>query len=130
MAIKKFKTQDGTYKQVEGGGSHLTRIGPMWKEVEERFWRSAYAAGCISQDMVENTAMDHVDHAAIRQIERIAVRNKDIMDVMRNIYESNDLDALAPNGRPKINLITERLGYRVTNSERDALWYKLQEDLK
>jgi hypothetical protein len=126
----RFKTRNGNTIQVSGGSGHDAVVGPEWRDLEERFHLSAYASGCISEDQIRNTANEHIDPAAQEMITKIALRNEAILGVMRDIIDNNNLKALNSNGMPITTFLSEKVGFRVNNSERDALWYKLQEGKK
>lgn len=126
----KFKTRNGNTVQVSGGSGHDAVVGAEWRELHERFHQSAYANGCISEDQIRNTSTTRVDGEAQERITKIAMRNEAILGVMKDIIENNEIDALNSNGFPNTKIISERVNFRVNNSERDALWHRLQEEMK
>ena len=130
MITKKFKSSDGTEKYISLTSGHTFRINKNWQSIPDWAWMDCYAAGCISEDMINNLASDDINPEVLSKLQTTAQRKDDIKRAIIRWYNENQLDKFDVRGAPKVRELTEEVGFRVGKNERDEVWYKLQEELK
>ena len=125
--MKKFKSTTGQPVRVALIDGHVAIIGTEWTDLHERFHSQAYANMCISEDMIKNAALDGLDPATVNVINNVALQKNEVEAAIRKLIEENQLDAFdSKYGKPKSNILTDMVGFRVTNAVRDEVWYKVQ----
>lgn len=125
--MKRFKSTSGTPIRIALLSGHVAWVQTEWTDLQERFWSEAYSLGCISEDMIKNTSMSQVDHRVLNTLNNIALQKNEVEDAIRRLVKENKLDDFDKNGKPKSSVLTTMVGFRVTNSMRDEVWYRVQE---
>jgi hypothetical protein len=125
--LKKFKTQGVEDVRLASIDGHVTFVTPEWKELHPRFHSQAYSMGCISDDMVRNTALEGMDTSVVNTLNNVALQKNEVETAIKRLVADNNLDAFDSKGKPKSTILTEMVGFRVTNPVRDEVWYKVQE---
>ena len=126
--MKRFKSTTGQPVRIALTTGHVAVIPTQWMDLHERFHSQAYANGCISEDMIKNTASDHIDPKIVNVMNNVALQKNEVADAIRTLVRANDLEAFDSKGKPKSNILTDMVGFRVTNAVRDEVWYKVQQD--
>jgi len=129
--MKNFKSLDGTNKRIALLTGHTIIIGPDWTPVHERFHPEAYSCGCISEDQVKNLGIEGATDSAAKTLNKMSLKKSDIRTAIIKLINENKIDAFTSGihgGKPKSSVLSEMIGTRVMNSERDAIWYKMQEE--
>lgn len=125
---KNFKSTGGKTVRIALLDGHVTLVEPSWTSIHKRFWNSAYASGCISEDMVKNTSTADIDPRVISTMNNIALQKNEVADAIRKLVRDNSLEAFDSRGKPKAVVLTEMVGFRVTNAVRDEVWYRVQQE--
>ena len=125
--MKRFKSTTGKPVRISLLDGHTIIIGTEWMDVHQRFHAQAYAGQCISEDMVKNAALDGVDPAVVNTLNNVALQKNEVESAIRKLVADNALEAFDAKGKPKSNILTDMVGFRVTNAVRDEVWYKVQE---
>lgn len=124
----RFKSKDGSVVRVARLDGNVFIVGPEWRELPERFWQDAYANGCESEDQVTFKEIN-VNRKALDMMNRVATRKDEIKGIILSLVKEGDLSNFGKNdNKPRSAAITERAGYRVTNSERDEIWFNIQNE--
>jgi hypothetical protein len=128
--MKRFKSADGSEVRVALETGHVTIIGNEWTELHERFHSQAYANGCISEDMAK-LAEIKLNKETVNKIETVALKKEKIKGAIQQLLEEFD-QANFTNGTnlPKSTVLTKMIGEKVSNSERDEVWYGMQKDIE
>lgn len=130
MESKKFKSITGSRVRIALLDGHVAWIEEEWTDLHPRFHSEAYAAGCVSEDMYRNSKLSDADARVANTMQNVALQKKDVEDAIRKLVEDNELDAFdRKNGKPKSTVLSEMVGFRVTNPVRDEVWYRVQESL-
>lgn len=127
MEYKRFKSPDNSVRRVALLSGHVFLIDGEWSPIPEYAWKASYAEGAISEDMIRNLTADNMDVEALNRINTVADRNEQIRSKIKEWVANNELDHFTSNGKPKATDLTEALGFRVTNADRDTVWFKLVE---
>lgn len=127
MQNKRFKSMTGEEVRIARIDGHVTLIGTEWTDVHPRFHTDAYAAGCISEDMVKSSATSDVDPKVVNTLNNIALQKNEVESAIIKLVKNNDLESFDSKGKPKATVLTQMVGFRVTNAVRDEVWYKVQE---
>lgn len=126
MEIKRFKSMSGEEVRIARIDGHVAIIGTEWTDLHPRFHSDAYAAGCISEDMIRNAPTD-VDPKVVNTLNNIALQKNEVESAIIQLVKDNDLEAFDTKGKPKSSILTKMVNFRVTNAMRDEIWYKVQE---
>lgn len=126
--MKRFKSTTGEPVRIAMIDGHVTIVGTDWTDIHERFHTQAYAGGCISEDMIKNSAVNDIDPSVVNVMNNVALQKNEVADAIRKLVRDNDLEAFDSKGKPKSTVISTMVGFRVTNAMRDEVWYKVQED--
>lgn len=126
MESKRFKSTTGEEVRIAQTSGHITIIGTDWTDVHPRFHSDAYAAACISEDMVKSSAVEGVDPSVVNKLNNIALQKNEVETAIKKLVKDNELDAFDSKGKPKSNVLTSMVGFRVSNAIRDEVWYKVQ----
>lgn len=129
MASKLFKSASGEPVRLALLSGHIAVVGNEWIQLDERFHSSAYASGCISNDMALNNEIS-INQRTVEILDKVAQKKEKILGAMRTLVEDYNSDNFTTGNKPKTSLLTEMIGERVMNNERDELWYTLQDELK
>lgn len=127
--MKRFKSTSGNQVRIALLSGHVALVETTWTELHQRFWTDAYSQGCISEDMVKNTSTSDVDPKVLNTLNNIALQKSEISDAIRKLVRDNVLESFDTNGKPKATKLTSMVGFRVTNSLRDEVWYKVQQEM-
>lgn len=129
--MKKFKVTGADPIRVVAEGGYITWVTTEWSPLHQRFHTDAYSKGCISEDMVKNTSQAEVDPSVINVLNNIALQKNEVETAIKKMVEKgNPDDFQQTTGKPKTTVITKLVGFRVTNSVRDEVWHKYQENQK
>ena len=131
IAIKRFKSTSGSPVRVVRDGQ-VAWVETDWSPLPPFFHRQAYIEGCISEDMVQNTSTDYISPGLLKNLNKVAMKKERIKDAILQMIEENEI-SLFTNFRnkgfkPKATVLTERLGERVTNGDRDEIWFHMLKD--
>jgi len=109
-------TQEPVYLALTS--SHTAVVGPELGELEQRFHREAIAEGCIPEGM---------DAAPMpKQTER--TKSEVIDDAIRKMIADAKPEDFTRDGKVDANALSERVGFAVSASERNAAWDKISND--
>lgn len=126
--MKRFKSTTGQPVRIALTDGHVIVINTDWMDVHQRFHSQAYANGCISEDMVKNTASSQIDPKVVNVMNNIALQKNEVADAIRQLVRDNDLESFDSRGKPRSDILTKMVGFRVTNAVRDEVWYKVQQE--
>lgn len=129
MQYKNFKSGTGKEVRVALTSGHVFLVHKEWQPIPEFAWQDMYSCGAISEDMIKNVSSESMGAAAVAVINSVAMRKETIKQTIRDMIEDNDPEYFMKDGRPKSPEITKRTGLKITNNERDEVWFKLQEEL-
>lgn len=130
MESKNFKSITGDRVRIALLDGHVTWVEEGWTSLHPRFHSAAYAAGCVSEDMYRNSKLSDADARVANTMQNVALQKNEIEDAIRKLVAENDLDSFdKKNGRPKSTVLSEMVGFRVTNPVRDEVWYRVQESM-
>lgn len=130
MESKKFKSIAGQPVRIALLDGHVAWVAEEWTDLHPRFHSAAYAAGCVSQDMYRNSQLSESDARIANTMQNVMLQKKEVEDAIRKLVEDNDLEAFdKKNGKPKSTVLSEMVGFRVTNTVRDEVWYYVQESM-
>jgi hypothetical protein len=128
--LKKFKSPDGSDRRVvSDDGCSIIVVNDAWQKVPAELWEDCYAMGCISEDMLVNSAVSSVDQSVQETITKVHARKDAIKTEILKIIHNNEIEAFDAHGRPKATLLTERLGFRVTGPERDEALHMAKQEI-
>lgn len=130
MDRKEFRSNDGTEKYIALTSGHAFRIGNEWRMIPEFAWTACYAGGCISKDMIENTATSVVNEVILDSITKVATRKNDIRGIIKRWYNDNEKNKFTVDGNPHLRELASELGYRPIRGEVNEVWRSLKEELK
>lgn len=130
MNTKEFRSNDGTEKYVALLSGHAFRINTDWTSIPEFAWAECYANGCISKDMIENTATSVINSTVLNSITKVATRKSDIRGIVKRWYDDNEKDKFTVDGNPHLRELASELGYRPIRGEVDEVWFELKKELK
>lgn len=130
METKKFKSIASKPVRIALLDGHVAWVTEEWVDLHPRFHSEAYAAGCVSQDMYRNAQLSETDARIANTMQNVALQKREVEDAIRKLVEENDLESFDnKNGKPKSTVLTEMVGFRVTNAIRDEVWYYVQESM-
>lgn len=124
----KFRSPDGKDKRVALLTGHTAIIGSEWRELEPQFHSGAYAAGCISENMIQNTVLESVDPKVSKSLTEKADKLANALMILRGWIADNDMSRFNSDGKPKTVELSKELGYRIYNYDRDYYWEKYLEE--
>lgn len=127
MENKRFKSMSGEDVRIARVDGHVTVITTEWTDIHPRFFSEAYAAGCISEDMVKAGSSNSLDPRVVNTMNNVALQKNEVESAIMKLVKENDLDSFDTNGKPKSQVLTKMVNFRVTNAMRDEVWYKVQE---
>ena len=129
------KTQFIKFRAMPGAGSvrialtsgHIFEITEDdWAEIPSFAAREARAAGCMDEDqfnalraMVES---GQVSDEGGQKFDRA----EEIKNAMLDILDMGDEKMFDKDGRPLVQILTDRCGFQVTANERNEIWTQLQ----
>ena len=118
MAEIKFYPPAGKESVTVGLTSgHMAVVNAEGTALDKLFHAEAIAQGCrLTND--EDDAQDETFDRAGR-----------IREVMEDLLDSNNEDAFTANGLPQTDVLSKACGFRVTSSERDAIWAEVSADM-
>lgn len=124
MEIKKFRSRNDETVRLASTSGHILLIGSEWVKLATPEQQSmAYAAGCISEDMLVNKEVEKaVDTGLIDQLKITADTKEKIREAIQVAIDNNKLDAFTVSGRPKIKYMREYIGGSVPNHLLDEVW--------
>ncbi len=125
MSYKNFKSPTADVRRIaltEGG--HIFLIGTEWKPVPEFAWSSAYAAGCISEDMAVN---GNIPAELLRTLADESVLIEEIKKTILQAVEDGTVEAFNKDGSPKATWVRTALGKKDIGAHVvDRVWSKIQ----
>ena len=130
--IKRFKSTSGKPERIIAN-TCVAIVGTDWTILPPLWHREAYAAGCISEDMVEKTLEERVDPNVTKSLTKVALKREKIRDTILSWLQNNEVDNFykpyrAKNYLPRLKNLSEAIGERVFKGEAEQIWYKLLED--
>lgn len=126
--MKNFKVTGTQPIRLVADGGHVTWVTTEWQPLHQRFHMDAYSKGCISEDMIKNVSTTDVAPSVINTLNNIAIQKDEIETAIKKMVEKGSPeDFQKRDGKPKAATITQLVGFRVTNSMRDDVWYRYQE---
>lgn len=126
--MKRFKATGTNPVRLATLDGHVSWVGTEWTDLHERHHSEAYSAGCISEDMIKNTASKGIDPSVVNTMNNIALQKNEVETAIRKLVEDNDLESFDSKGKPKSTVLSQMVGFRVTNSIRDEVWHRVQEN--
>lgn len=126
--MKRFKSTTGKPVRISTTEGHVTWVETSWTDLHQRFHSQAYANGCISEDMIKNNSVNEVDPRVVNLLNNVALQKNEVEDAIKKLLADNQLDAFDSKGKPKSTILSEMVGFRVTNPVRDEVWYRIQEN--
>ena len=118
MAEIKFYPPSGKESVTVGLTSgHMAVVNAEGTVLDKLFHAEAIAQGCRltnEDDAVQDEAFD---------------RTARIREVIEDLLDSNNPDAFTANGLPQTDVLSKACGFRVTSSERDAVWAEVSADM-
>lgn len=130
MESKKFKSIAGQPVRIALLDGHVAWVEEEWTDLHPRFHSAAYAAGCVSQDMYRNSQLSESDARIANTMQNVMLQKKEVENAIRKLVEDNNLEAFdKKNNKPKSTILSEMVGFRVTNTVRDEVWYYVQESM-
>lgn len=127
MENKRFKSMTGEEVRLAQVTGHITIIGTEWTDVHPRFFSDAYSAGCISEDMVKSAASDSLDPRVVNTMNNVALQKNEVESAIIKLVKENNLESFDMKGKPKSQVLTQMVNFRVSNAMRDEVWYRVQE---
>ena len=97
---------------------HMAVVNEEGTVLDKLFHAEAIAQGCRLTNDDDDGAQDETFDRAGR-----------IREVMEDLLDSNNPDAFTANGLPQTDVLSKACGFRVTSSERDAVWAEVSADM-
>ena len=124
---KKFMSPTGEDIRIALLDGHVAVVSGEWRDLPEYFHKEAYAAGCISDDMAKLAEIKLSEHT-VNAIEKVALKKEEIKAAIRELLENYDKANFTAQNLPKSTVLKSMIGKSVSNSERDEVWYALQQE--
>lgn len=126
IKFKKFKSRTGEPVRLALLSGHTAIVTGEWISLAEYFYESAYAAGCISEDMVVNTELrESIDTGVLEKLQEKADLKSRVRVALEKAVEDNDLKAFNKSGNPTAVFLKRALGETVPNHIKDEVWYSM-----
>jgi hypothetical protein len=124
MQWKKFKSPNSMTRRVATLSSHIYLIEPnKYTNVPDKDWSACYAAGCISEDML-NTGL--IPASLLTELVEEQGHIEELEIAIKEAIRDNAQDAFYKNGDPKPPYFTIKLGKNVTKEYLMKAWSNLQ----
>lgn len=136
----RFRTRHGEIRVAAQPG-YVQTVTEEWAELHERFHKEAYAAGCISEDMLEilSTATAQVGATATAALksegdqEKVlqgdSARLEKVKAAIKKMLDSDEPKNFTSAGLPDLRVLRAVADFEVSGDERDEAWKQVQEEL-
>jgi hypothetical protein len=123
----KFRTRSGVIRLGSPSG-HVHTLTEEWQALDERFHKEAYAAGCLSEDMVAAIQLLEA-HGGEPPLQGDAARLEKAKAAIRRMLEGDNPADFTAAGIPDLRRLRALADFDVTADERDAAWETVSETL-
>lgn len=123
----KFRTRSGTVRLGSPSG-HVHSLTEIWQELDPRFHKEAYAAGCLSEDMVAAIQVLQT-HGADGALQGDAARLEKAKAAVQRMLDGDNPADFTAGGIPDLRRLRVLADFDVSAEERDAAWKAVSESL-
>lgn len=116
--MKFFPPEGQTEVHIALLNGHTALVTEDGTELEARFRREAIARGCLP----EGIGADPVIEGELPPFDREAK----ILDAINDMIDGNDAADFNADGSPNLRNLSDRVGFQVSRSERDAAMAKIE----
>jgi hypothetical protein len=123
---------DGTDIHVTLGDGRRAIVGEKPRELPRGFYRAAAQAGCLSTTQINpaDYNIPTVPDSENPEKRADAVR-KAILDAAQAREDDPEFEnAFTPAGLPNILFLSKRLGFAISQAERDAAWNQIKQEIE
>jgi hypothetical protein len=120
---KKFRSASGTDVRLALLSGHVTIVGNEWVDLQEVFWRDAYANGCVSNDMEVFKNIDQLQEAGvIDKLQALTELKGKVRAAIDKCLADGDPENFTANKGPKAAYLNAEVGAVVPANVREEMW--------
>ena len=129
VSSKKFRSRTGVPVRLALLSGHVAIVDGEWQSLPLIFHESAYASGCVSEDMIANASLkEGIDTGVLNQLQKTANLKDKVKSAIEDAIVSNDLKAFNSKGDPTHAYIKKSVDEPVPAHLREAVWSEMLEE--
>lgn len=120
---KKFRSASGSEVRLALLSGHVTIVGNEWVDLQEVFWRDAYANGCVSNDMEVFKNMEQLqDAGVIDKLQTLTELKGKVRTAIDKCLTEGDPKNFTSNKGPKAVYLNTEVGETIPANVREEMW--------
>ena len=120
---KKFRSASGSDVRLALMSGHVTIVGNEWVDLQEVFWRDAYANGCVSNDMEVFKTMEKLsDAGVIDELQALTELKSKVRTAIDQCLAEGNPDDFTANKGPKAAYLNAKVGETIPANVREEIW--------
>jgi len=120
MRLKKFRSPAGELRVALSSG-HTAIIDEKGIELDEKFWKEAYAVGALTGDMEDLSAVAKAELEAKEAKESAEKEHQTLIDFLNSVYD-DPRNFLTKDNQPNAIKISAATGVKIDKKSLTKLW--------